>query len=119
MCEDEVRALLGTHDLRELAPVNTLEARVEAAPACDAVDVKCDLRLRQRLQLVVRQRQRLFDLAEDVEVPGCKVGLRHRTGVQDGPLLRQVLTRRQARGIESLLDELLFRLGPEEWHLNL
>ena len=74
--KDEVRALLGLHELRELAPVHALERRVEPAPACHAVDVRRDLCLRQRLQLVVTQRDRALDLAEDLEVPRGEIRLR-------------------------------------------
>jgi hypothetical protein len=83
------------------------------------MDVDGDLGLWERLQLVVAERQRLLDLAEDVEVPGSEVGLRNRAGVQHRPLLREVLARRQPGGIESLVDELLLGLRSEERHANL
>ena len=78
------------------------------------MDVGCDLRLWQRLQLVVAEREGLFDLAEDLEVPRREIGLRNGAGVQDGPLLRQVLAGRESGGIEPFLDQFLLRLRPEE-----
>ena len=46
--EDEVGARLRPDELRQLAPVDAAEARVEAAPARDAVDVDRDLPARER-----------------------------------------------------------------------
>ncbi len=117
--EDEVGARLGPNELRKLAPVDSIEARVEPAPAGHAVDVDRDLRLGQPLQFVVAEGDRLLDLPEDPEVPGREVGARHGAGVQDGPLLRRVLPGRQTRRIESLFDELLLGLRPEQGHSNL
>jgi hypothetical protein len=94
--------------------MNALERRVEAAPARDAVNVGRDLRLRQRLQLVVAERDRLLDLAEDLEVPRREIGLRDGACVQDRPLLGQVLAGREPGGVEPFVDQLLLRFGPEE-----
>ena len=99
--------------------MDALELRVEPAPARDAVDVDGDLGLRQRPQLVVREGDRPLDLAEDLEVPRRQFCSRDAAGVEDRPLVGQVLTRRQARGIEALLDELLLGLGTEERHAYL
>src|ERR1700730_3295667 len=112
-------ARLRSDELRELAPVHALERRVEAAPARDAVDVRRDLRLRQCLQLVVAKRDRLLDLAEDLEVPRGELGLRNGAGVEDGPLLGQVLARREPGGVEPLVAQLLLRFRPEEGHAYL
>src|SRR6476619_651728 len=73
----------------------------------------------QRLTLVVVEREGLFDLAEDLEVPRREIGLGNGAGVQDGPLLRQVLPGRESSGIEPLVDQLLLRLGSEEAHAYL
>ena len=81
---------------REIAPVHSAEARVEAAPARHAVDVHRDLGRRQVLELLPRQPDRVLDVAPDAEVPGREVDLRDRSRMQDGPLLRQVLTGREA-----------------------
>ena len=83
------------------------------------MDVHGDLRLGQRLQRVVGQRQRFLDLAEHLEVPGRQIGPRHGAGVEHRPLLRQVLPGRQTCGIESLVDELLLGFGTEEGHASL
>src|ERR671935_834238 len=104
MGEDEAGARPRSHELRELAPVDALERRVEAAPARDAVDVERELGCRQRAQLVVAERHPVLDLSEDAEVPCGEIGLRNRAGVQHGPLLGQVLAGRQPGWIEALLD---------------
>src|SRR3954465_8196756 len=57
--EHEAPARLRPDERREFTPVDAAEARVEPAPARDAVDVDGDLRLRERLQLVVGQREGL------------------------------------------------------------
>src|SRR4051812_12480641 len=110
----EAGARLRAHELRDLAPVDASEARVEPAPARDAVDVHGHRAARQLLQLLPGQRQRLLDLAEDAEVPRAEVGVGNRPCVQHGPLLRQVLARWQPRRIEAALDELLLRLRPKQ-----
>src|SRR4029077_20491403 len=92
--DDKACARLRADELSEIVPVDAAEARVEAAPARDAVDVDRDLAAGQLLQLLPRQRQRLLDLAEDAEVPGRKIRARNRAGMQHRPLLRQVLARR-------------------------
>ena len=66
---DEVRARLRVAELRELAPVDALELRVEAAPAGDAVDVGRDLGGGQLAELVEAERRRLLDLAGQLERP--------------------------------------------------
>ena len=111
--DDEAGARLRAHELRDLAPVNAAEARVEAAPARDAVDVLHVLRLRQRGELVPAQRDRVLDLAEDAEVPRREIRVRHRAGVQHRPLLREVLARREARGVVPGGRDLLFGPTPE------
>jgi hypothetical protein len=83
------------------------------------MDVGCDFRLGQRLQLVVAEREGLLDLAEDLEVPRREIGLRNGAGVQDGPLLGQVLPGRESGGVEPFVDQLLLRLGSEEAHTYL
>src|ERR687888_64170 len=116
MRDDEARVRLRLDELRELAPVDAAEPRVEAAPARDAVDVDGDLGRRQLAQLVPGKCERALDLAEDLEVPRGQVRLRHGAGVEHGPLLRQVLARREALRVEAPLDELLLGLGAEERH---
>ena len=83
------------------------------------MNVGRDLCLRQRPQLVVAERNRFLDLAEDLEVPRREIGLRDGAGVQDGPLLCQVLAGREPSGVEPFVDQLLLRLGPEEGHAYL
>jgi hypothetical protein len=78
------------------------------------MDVGCDLRLRERLQLGVAQGEGFLDLTEDLEVPRREIGLRNGAGVEDGPLLRQVLAGRESGRVEPFVDQLLLRLGPEE-----
>src|SRR5947208_9028900 len=69
MGDHEACAWLWPDELGEIAPMNPAEPRVEAAPAGDAVDVDRDLGRRQLLQLLPRQRGRILDLAEDLEIP--------------------------------------------------
>ena len=69
MRDDEVRTRFRPDELGELAPVHAPEARVETAPARDAVDVDRHLGLRQRLKLLVGEGHRGLHLAEDLEVP--------------------------------------------------
>jgi hypothetical protein len=45
-----------------------------------------------------------------------EIGPRNGAGVEDGPLLRQVLAGRQAGGVEPPVDELLLGLRSEEAH---
>src|SRR5438445_5575995 len=106
-------ARLRLDQLGEIAPVDAAKARVETAPAGDAVDVDRDVARRQLLQLLPGERDRILDLAEDLEVPGREVGVGHGARVQDGPLLGQVLPRRQACGVVTGVGDLLFCLGAE------
>jgi hypothetical protein len=69
--------------------------------------------------VLVRQRDRLFDLPEDLEVPGGEIGLRHVAGVKHGPLVRQVLPGRETVRVEAPVDELLLGLRSEERHARL
>ena len=64
---------------RRASPSSTpRKLRVEAAPARHAVDVDRHFARRQRPELVPAQRDRILDLAEDLEVPGREVGRRAR-----------------------------------------
>ena len=99
--------------------MDATEAGVEAAPPCHTVDIGRDLRRGQRLQLVIGERHRLLDLAEDLEVPRRELRLRHGAGVENGPLLCQVLPRGKTGRIEPFVDQLLLRFGPEEGHAGL
>jgi hypothetical protein len=110
----EMGARLRTDQLRELFPMDAAEARVEAAPARDAVDVDGDLAARQVLQLLPAERDRLLDLAEDAEVPGREIGVGDGARVEDRPLLGEVLAWWKACRVEASLDELLLRFRPEE-----
>src|SRR5947208_9889401 len=83
--DDETGTRLRLDELRELTPMDATEARVEAAPARDAVDVHRDLDGRQLLELAPGQAERLLDFAADREVPRREVGLGHRARVEDGP----------------------------------
>src|SRR2546430_2547329 len=111
--DHEACAWLWSDELGEIAPMDPAEARVEAAPAGDAVDVDRDLGRRQLLQLLPAQRDRILDLAEDLEVPARELGLGHAARVQHRPLLGQVLARRQARGVVTGVGDLLLCLGAE------
>src|SRR5207248_3918577 len=74
--DDEPSARLRLGELRELAPVDAAEGRVEAAPARHAVDVDGDLGARKRLELLPRERDRPLDLSEEAKVPRGEVRLR-------------------------------------------
>src|SRR3954453_12107426 len=117
--EHEARARLRADERGELTPADAAEARVEPAPTRDAVNIDRDLGLRQRLQLVVRQRHGLLDLAGDLEVPRRKIRLRHGAGVQHRPLLGEVLARGQPGRVEPLVDQFLLGLASEERHRGL
>ena len=56
------------------------------------------------------RRERVAHQAERPEVPGCEVDGGHAAGVQDRPLLRQVLAGREPGRVEPLVDELLLGL---------
>ena len=81
MRDDEARARLRADERRQLVPVDAAERRVEARPACHAVDVLRDLRRRQGLQLGPRQAERLlidvlrYDLGKTGTKDGCSVGV--------------------------------------------
>ena len=81
---------------RDRRPGDPGERRVEPAPARDAVDVLRHLDSRQLVQLLPVERDRGVDLAGDPEVPAGEVGgiRRDRAGMEDRPLLGQVLARR-------------------------
>jgi hypothetical protein len=96
--------------------VDAAEARVEAAPPRDAVDVGRHLRGRQRAELLVVERDLLLDLAGDPQLPGRRIDVRDVARVQDGPLLGQILARRQPRGVVAGGAHLLLGLGTEERH---
>ena len=70
-------------------------------------------RTRERVELVPRQPDRALDLSLDEEVPGREVRLRDRAGVENGPLLGQVLARRQARRVVAGVDDLALCSAPE------
>jgi hypothetical protein len=98
--------------------VDAAERRVEPAPARDAVDVDDHLRCRQRAELVVAQPRLALDLAEDAEVPAREVDVRDVAGVEHGPLLGEVLPRRQPPRIQAALAQLRLRLAAEERHVT-
>src|SRR4029077_19388965 len=83
--DGEARARERPAELRELAPVDALERRVETAPKRDAVDVLRVARAGQRAELLPGELDLLLDLAEDAECPRGRVDLRDSPGVQDGP----------------------------------
>ena len=87
--------------------MDALEARVEAAPARNAVNVGRDIGRRQRRQLGEAEGQRLLDLAAHLERPGGKVDARHVAGVEHRPLLGEVLAGRQAGGVVPRLADLV------------
>ena len=70
----------------------------------------------QLLQLVVRERQWLLDLAGHLERPRREVDVRHLARVEDGPLLGQVLPGRQARRVVPGLAHLRLCLRSEHGH---
>src|SRR5581483_10410466 len=114
MRDDEVRRRLRPGELRELAPVDALEARVELRPARDAVDVLHVRAARQLVELLPRELELLLHLAEDAERPSREVGvLGDRAGVQHRPLLRQVLPGRQPGRVEPRVAHLLLGFRPE------
>src|SRR5579872_1967787 len=112
----EAGARLGPGELRELAPADALELRVEPAPAGDAVDVGRDLGRGQRGQLLVAEAERLLDLAGHLQRPGREVDVRDVAGVEHGPLVREVLAGREAGWVEAGRADLVLRLAPEHGH---
>ena len=69
---------------------------------------------RQLVELLPRELELVLDLAEDAERPGREVVVaRDRAGVQHGPLLGQVLPRRQPRRVVARVAHLLLRFRPE------
>ena len=77
MRDDEAGGGPRPDELGEIAPVHAAEARVEPAPARDAVDVGRDLGLRQLPELLPREPDRVLDLTEDAEIPHREIDLRH------------------------------------------
>jgi hypothetical protein len=73
------------------------------------VDVGVDGLPGQLLELVPGEGERVVDLAEDLEVPGREIGVRHRAVVEDRELLGLVLAGRNPLG-----DGRVHRPGPEE-----
>ncbi len=112
----EARARLRVAELRELAPVDAFEVRVEAAPARHAVDVGGDLRRRQLLELLEAQGQRLLHLAGHLEGPGGEIDVRDLAGVEHRPLVGVVLPGREAGGVEACLANLVLCFRSEERH---
>src|SRR5437870_5444867 len=93
--------------------MDAAEARVEAAPARDAMDVQRDLDGRQLLELAPGQAERFLDFAADREVPRREVGLRHGARMEDGPFLGQVMPGRQAGRVVAGVCDLLLGFGAE------
>ena len=87
----------------QLADGDADPGRVELRPARDAVDVGRDLPLREGLQLVPGQGQRVVDLAEDVEIPLGQVERGIRPDREHRKALGQVLPRWHASGIDAEL----------------
>ena len=83
------------------------------------MDVDRDLAARKLPELLPLEREWFLHLAEDSEVPRREVCLRHRSRMQHRPLLGQVLARRETRGVETALDQLLLGLRPEQGHASL
>ena len=67
-------------------------------------------------QLLPRERQRALDLPVDREAPRREVGVRNGAGVQDRPLLGQVLAGREPRRVVPGLRDLFLFFRPEERH---
>src|SRR4029079_15487726 len=102
-----------TDELLELAPMDTAEPCVEPDPASHAVDVDGDLAAPQCWELLPREPDRLLDLAEDAQIPRREVDRGNAARVEDGPLLGQVLARRESRRVVALFDDCLFGFGAE------
>src|SRR5262249_18718298 len=81
----EARARARAAQGRELAPVDALEARVEAAPARDAVDVLRRRRPRQLAEPLPRELELALDLAEDPQRPRREVDRRNGARVEHRP----------------------------------
>ena len=70
---------------------------VVAAPRRHAVKVADVVGLRQREELIPRQRERILDQSADLELPGLEIDLRLFAEIEHGPVLDLVLADRQLR----------------------
>ena len=70
---------------------------VVAAPRRHAVKVADVVGLRQREELVPRQRERILDQAADLELPGLEIDVRLLAEIEHRPVLDLVLADRQLR----------------------
>src|SRR5262245_43091704 len=99
---DELRRWQRFDVLQEFARRNAFPEVVELTPARHAVHVRPHLHTRQGEELVVPEGLLALHEAENAQVPGLRMKLRRRTGVQDGPLFGERLAGRQALGAQSV-----------------
>jgi hypothetical protein len=102
-------ALLGLdHDVRGAGPDtdalhqfgerHAFPAHVEAAPAGDAMHVRCNFSHGQMRKFVPGETQRLFDQSGYTKIPGFGIEARDGADVKDGPLQGEGLVGREASG---------------------
>src|SRR6266849_5906675 len=96
--------------VEDLANRNAGPRVAETAPAGHAVDVGDDVLRWQCAELLVVERQRVFDRAEHLEVPGRDVGLGHGAEVEERPAVGrgECLAGRDAGRIDAFRQALAF-----------
>ena len=96
MQHDVARLLARLTGRQEVAGREPLPLVVVARPGRDAMDVGDEFRLRLGGELGKIPEDGMLDRAVDVEPPALARNLRRQPKVEDGPVFRQVLARRQA-----------------------
>jgi len=61
----------GYHELHYFGEKDAIKAIIEAAPACYAVHVALNFRLRQQIELFPGESDRIFNEAIDAEIPSA------------------------------------------------
>lgn len=85
--EDVARLLLGDRELGDCLEPDAAPAVVVAAPRRDTVEVADIFGLRQREELLPRQREGILDEPADLELPRSQIDLRLLAEIEDGPVL--------------------------------
>src|SRR2546428_2289727 len=104
--EPELRLWQRRRELDDLGERQALPPLIEPRPRRHAVHVRRHRDLWELLELFPVELDLVQDLAEHAELPGPRVEARHRSVVENGPFLCEVLPRRDARRL--LLREVRF-----------
>src|SRR5437588_3992370 len=86
---------LELHQVEHFLEGDALPVIIEAAPACDAMEIAVRPYSRQPIELLPAEPHRLLYQPANAEVPFSRIKARHRAIMQDRPLQRERLPRRQ------------------------